>query len=123
MSDNFFKGCPPVMEDGRLFTDYRMSHRREQYNKSINGIVRDDEYRLFLQNNAENIMDKEWEYNRANNSCFVNVCAHNYPTRTPPGALHEEMELYNAVKTGKPVRRPPVCEKFSDYRASVTGRQ
>ena len=30
MSDNFFHECPPMMDDGRLFTDYRSSQVREE---------------------------------------------------------------------------------------------
>lgn len=51
--DNIFKSCPPKMEDGRFLTDYRTDSARNQYIKSINGLVRDDDYRIFLQQNTE----------------------------------------------------------------------
>jgi hypothetical protein len=118
--DNFNKNCPAMMSDGRLFTDYRTPHRREQYNKTINGIVRDDDYRMFLQNNAEDIMDRTWEHAKQTSSCTQNVCIHTYPTRTTPGYNYEEMRLYNAVRTGKGLKKVPLCKKLSDYRMSVT---
>ena len=52
-----------------------------EYIKYTNGIVRDDDYRLFLQTNAEKMMDSEWLFLRENYSCFNNACVHNYPLR------------------------------------------
>ena len=48
--------CPAKMDDGRYLQDFRSATRRDQYNKYINGIVRDDDYRLYLQQNGELIM-------------------------------------------------------------------
>ena len=39
--DNFHNSCPPMMSDGRLFTDYRTNIRANEHNKYINNIVRD----------------------------------------------------------------------------------
>ena len=36
----------------------------------MNGIVRDDDYRLFLQTNGNTLRDSEWLYLRQNYSCF-----------------------------------------------------
>lgn len=118
--DNFNKDCPAMMSDGRLFTDYRTSHRREMYNKAINGIVRDDDYRMFLQNKAETIMDRTWDFTKKTSSCAPNVCIHTHPTRSTPTLNYEEMRLYNAVRTGKYLKKMPACKKLSDYRMSVT---
>ena len=63
--DNFFKECPAVM-DYSSFTDYRTSHRREQYIRSINGIVDNNDYRMFLQNNTGKILQNEWKYLQKN---------------------------------------------------------
>lgn len=117
--DNFYKNCPAMMSDGRLFTDYRSSHRREQYTKTINGIVRDDDYRAFLQSNAESIMDRVWQ-DAKKSLCRPNVCIHTHPTRTSPGLNYEEMRLYNAVKTGKGLKQVPSCRPLADYRMTVT---
>jgi hypothetical protein len=116
--DNFFKTCPAMMSDGRLFTDYRTATRREQYNKYVNGIVRDDEYRMFMQTNASPIMDTTWNYNKEHNSCFVNKCVHTYPTRVPPAAFPEELQTYNDVMEHVPPKRNVTCSKYADYRAT-----
>ena len=76
--DNYFKDCPPKMDDGRYLTDFRPTSIREQFIKSINGIVRDDEYRNFLQKNGESIIDREWSALRKTQSCHTNECVHIY---------------------------------------------
>lgn len=121
MADNYWQGCPPKMNDARFLADYRTPTVREQFNKSINGITRDDDYRLFLQQNAERIMDTEWVYYRKTNSCSPNVCIHqNYPTRSNPANDNAEMKLHNDVRTGKTPSGQPECRKHEDYRMTVT---
>jgi hypothetical protein len=114
--DNYWKTCPAVMSDARIFTDYRSSTTREHYNRTINGIVRDDDYRIFLQTNAEKIIDNEWNYNKTNNSCFPNDCIHNYSTRTTSDEHNEEHRVYNAVKSGKQSAK---CSNLQDYRMTL----
>ena len=121
--DNFFKDCPAVMSDGRAFTDYRTSSRREQYNKMINGIVREDDYRMFLQQNANTIMDNVWSIEKGKaNKCQSKTCIHKEPSRTTSGANAEELKVYNAVKLGQMDPQAPrvACSQSSDYRMSVT---
>lgn len=119
MTDNFFKGCPAKMEDGRFLTDYRTPVRREEYVKYINNIVRDDDYRMFLQKNANPIMDKEWEYTRRNKSCWVSECVHNYPTRVyPPWFVEERMKYDSLTNPNRKVRFQ--CKKQNDYRLTQT---
>ena len=62
--DNYFKGCPPRMDDARFLTDYRSQDTINQSIQKMNGIVRDDDYRLFLQQNAGTIMDRQWDISR-----------------------------------------------------------
>ena len=119
--NNFYKKCPPMMDDGRLFTDYRTAVRREETNKYINGIVRDDEYRIFLQDNAETIMDNIWDYNKKTNACWQNECVHNYPTRVYPPWFVQERKAYD--DTHKPMAQRKVmykCPAMNDYRVSQT---
>ena len=117
--DNFWKGCPPKMSDGRLLTDYRTAVRRNEYVKFINNIIRDDEYRLFLQRNAEAIADNEWNYYRKNRSCWVNECIHNYPTRVYPPMFVEERLKYDSLSD--PTRKIRFqCPPKSDYRMMET---
>ena len=119
MTDNFFKGCPPVMSDGRLFTDYRTAVRTDQNIKRINGIERDDEYRIFLQSNAQQIMNSDWDNMRKNKSCWVNKCVHNYPTRMYPSWFVEQKNAVDKAYNNQHSTEYQ-CLKFNDYRASGT---
>jgi hypothetical protein len=117
--DNFYKDCPPMMSDGRLFTDYRTAVRADETNKYINGIVRDDEYRMFLQNNAQAIMENTWEYNKKTKSCWQNECVHNYPTRVYPPWFVEERKAYNQLSLpGNKRTSVYKCPHFKDYKIS-----
>ena len=121
--DNYFKDCPPKMDDGRYLTDFRPTSIREQFIKSINGIVRDDEYRNFLQKNGESIIDREWSALRKTQSCHTNECVHIYQTRTTTVANLEEMRIYDALRTGQLTRSDPhypYCTAKPDYRLTHT---
>ncbi len=121
--DNFYNECPPKMEDARFLTDYRSSNTREQYIRSINGVVRTDESRSFLMDNAEKIMDAEWQYLSLANSCKATTCVHTVPLRAPLGAASKELQLYNAVQTNQLKKGDPgypYCKQYSDYRMTDT---
>jgi len=121
--DNYYKGCPPKMSDGRFLTDYRTAGTREQYIKTINGFVRDDEYRMFLQTNADRIIDRERHYIKVKNSCPTLTCVHKYPTRVTNGELHDEMKLYNNVQLGRiKFNNPkyPRCNNYPDSYMTYT---
>ena len=113
--DNFYKNCPPMMSDGRFLTDYRTAVRREEHNKHVNNIVRNDDYRIFLQNNANKIMNNEWSHLKKNNSCWVNECIHNYPTRVYPPWFVEERMRYDSLADPKRQQKFP-CATKQDYR-------
>ena len=122
--DNFFHTCPPTMEDqGRHLTDFKTATRRNEYIKYINDIRRDDQYRLFLQLNGKKMMDNDWEWNKKHNSCWVNDCVHNYPSRVNLKQMAQERNLYDSIfnlNTNaqlKPLRR---CIKYKDYRLNPT---
>ena len=117
--DNYFKTCPPKVEDGgRFVSDYKTSTRRDEYIKFINGITRDDEYRLFLQKNGEVFMDREWEYYRLQNSCHPGDCVHIYPTRQSPIDMATERKVYDSrfSKDNTKYAKMRVCTQYADYR-------
>jgi hypothetical protein len=117
--DNFFKQCPAKMSDGRLFTDYRTATRREEYVKYINNIVRDDEYRMFQQCNADSIMDGEWKFNKSNKSCQVQECIHTYPTRMyPPWFVEQRLKYDSLYDPNRKTRYD--CSPKPDYRMTHT---
>lgn len=121
--DNFYKDCPAKMSDGRFLADHRSTNVRDQYIKTINGIVRDDDYRKFLQDNAEKIMQKERKILKEQNSCKPKTCFHTRPTRITHGASYDEIKTYNAVKSGKLKSTDdgyPTCPQLEDYNMCVT---
>lgn len=118
--DNFFHSCPPKMEDqGRPLADFQSSTRRDEYIKYVNDITRDDQYRLFLQSNGKEIMDREWAYHSKHNKCWVNDCIHNYPTRCTPRHYWQERLAYDSIydpKTHEQMAPLRQCVKRADYR-------
>jgi len=118
--DNFYQNCPAKMSDaGRELGDFQTPTKRNEYIKYINDIWRDDQYRLFLQLNGKEILKKEWEFMKKSNSCRLNDCVHNFPTRSTPYDYQKEMTLYNSVydvntnRQYAPIRQ---CVNYKDYR-------
>ena len=111
MADNYYAQCPASMADGRFLCDFRESSTREQlYRASVN-ITDENEYRVYLQNNAKSIMDGQWESMKKDNFCFTSPCIHNFPSRSTPLQMEKELELYT--------RRADVkCAPMTDYRIS-----
>jgi hypothetical protein len=122
--DNFYQSCPPMMSDGRLFTDNRLATRRNEYVKYINNVVRDDVYRLFLQDNATKISDNEWSYHKKKNSCFQNKCVHVYPSRVYSPYFAQERKNHDAKPRPYILSKAPIvsakemstCGNYPDYR-------
>ena len=113
--DNFYKNCPARMNDARFMTNYKSSTSNNELIKYANNITRDDDYRLFLQKNANKLINSEWENLKKTSSCRVNECIHNYPTRVSPISYCNEKAQYDSLQDKK---RKVVykCENFSDYR-------
>jgi len=117
--DNYFNQCPPRLSDGRHLCDYRSSTVREQQNKALLGVPRDDDYRLALQRNGATIRNATWDALKKNESCHTYLCFHNAPqTRVPNQYNIGEMHDYNAVRTNKMSGQPFVCQNMPDYRAT-----
>lgn len=121
--DNYYKNCPPKMDDGRFTTNYKSSSSINEYIKYMNGITRDDDYRLFLQINADKIMDSEWSYLRSNDSCWNNACVHDYPLRMDPRLFSQERENANKLFEKKELPNSFKCDSYPDYRMSETPQQ
>jgi hypothetical protein len=65
-------GCPSLMQDSRIFTNYMSATKMNEYIKNINNITDNSQYRTFLQNNGVKIMKKEQEYSNNNKLCNLN---------------------------------------------------
>ena len=121
--DNYYKNCPPRMDDGRFTTNYKTSSTIEEYIKYVNGITRDDDYRLFLQLNATKMMDSEWMWFRKNDSCWNNACVHNYPLRMDPKDFEQERKKANMLFQKKQLPDNLQCPRYADYRLTETPLQ
>lgn len=113
MTDNYYLQCPSTMSDGRFLCDFRESSTREQLYRSYVNITDENEYRVYLQNNAKNIMDSQWETLKKNNMCFTTPCVHIFPSRSTPVQMEKELELYTRKAELK-------CAPVTDYR--INGR-
>lgn len=74
-SDNKYFKCPPRMDDGRHFTDYRPSCDLDNYIRVNNGIMNSNDYRMFLTRNANKLMELNRKY-----ACDKNCCG---PCKVP----------------------------------------
>lgn len=117
MSDNFFLECPPMMEDGRLFTDYRSSQVREEVFRYKHGVISENEARTLRIDNGEMIMDEEWEHLRKTKSCFPRKACYHQSPKTLVSTVYNNAEIlaYNG-KLPAP-KCHPGCH---DYRLTVT---
>ena len=68
-SNNKYFNCPPRMDDGRHFTDYRPNNHVNNLIRNRNNSVASFEYRQFLIHNASRIMEINNEYNLQINGC------------------------------------------------------
>lgn len=55
-SNNQYFNCPPRMADGRHFTDYRPRCTQQFQDKISNSLMSSYDYRMFLQNNASDLI-------------------------------------------------------------------
>lgn len=68
-SDNKHLQCPPRMSDGRHFTDYRPSTSINDLIRADNNLSNSLQYRVFLQQNADALMDRQRQI-----ACQLNCC-------------------------------------------------
>ena len=67
--NNRYKSCPPLMEDKRLFTNYFDNDIFNQTIRMMNKLEDNHDYRIFLQKNASELINREREYNLKTNTC------------------------------------------------------
>jgi hypothetical protein len=72
MDNRYFNhGCPALMNDGRFITNYNRFPIFEQYIKNINNISSVHEYKKFLQQNGDLILNNERAYFNKINTCIL----------------------------------------------------
>jgi hypothetical protein len=64
--------CPPLMNDGRFISSYVRGRIVDQYIRNINNINSAHEYKLFLQDNTDVILNNLNNSLKNNNICIVN---------------------------------------------------
>ena len=68
-SNNKYTNCPPRMDDGRHFTDYRPNCHVNNLVRANNAMLNSHQYRMFLQHNGQKLMNLNRTY-----SCQKNCC-------------------------------------------------
>lgn len=68
-SNNKYFDCPPRMDDGRHFTDYRNNCYVNNLVRNNKNITNSFQYRMFLTRNANKIMDLNKKYTCQKNCC------------------------------------------------------
>lgn len=69
VSNNKYPECPALMNDGRMFTDYRSSCYINNVLRVNNGIRNSYDYRQFLINNGSDLINTIRSYNIQKSSC------------------------------------------------------
>ena len=82
-SNNKYKNCPPRMDDGRHFTDYRPVCHLNNLITVNNKIKNSFEYRMHLTRNAENLMNINRAYISEKNGCGPCMEPYNVGTMLP----------------------------------------
>jgi hypothetical protein len=113
-SDNKHIQCPPRMADGRHFTDYRPSNFINDLIRADNNISNSITYRMFLQQNANSLMDKQRQI-----ACVLNCCGPcpiNESSKEPFGTMLPEQYMF--VTDGRTTKYV-----LNDINGIGTGRQ
>lgn len=82
-TNNKFFNCPPRMSDGRHFTDYRPSCDLNNLIASNNNLVSSYDYRQYLIQNSDKLMDINRGYSVQMNSCGPCVQPYEQGTMLP----------------------------------------
>ena len=114
--DNYFHTFPALMSDGRLFTDYRSSAVREEEFKFKYCLGSENEARTFQIENADNLIDDEWNAYQIFNQSVRKNCFHkNRSTRVTSVYNNAELLAYNGS-----IASPKCNSDCNDYRMAVT---
>ena len=82
-ANNKHLNAPARMSDGRTFTDYRDSFVVNNLVIKDNNVSNSYSYRMFLQQNANKIMERNWEQSFLKNGVFDCTSPHEQGTMLP----------------------------------------
>lgn len=72
MDNRYYKyNCPPLMNDGRFLSTYVRSRVFDQYIRNVNELDNGNDYRHFLQNNGNQILNNLKAFHRENSLCKI----------------------------------------------------
>lgn len=114
--DNYYHTCPPKMDDGKFLTVYSTSSTYNEAIKQGLGIVRNDDYRVYLQKYGPAMVKKLWSEESFTNSCIINnSCAHQYPLRQNPNDFYIENLQANMQLTASTLPSTMACKIYDNY--------
>ena len=113
-SNNKYLDCPAIMSDGRTFTDYRPSSTVDDMIRLSNNVMSNFEYRQFLTNNGDSIMQINNKYLENKLGCgdcntpnvpFAKTCVYNtsYPKCGPNNM--NGVGINNTVASNNPTQQ------------------
>lgn len=112
-SDNKHYGCPPRMSDGRHFCDFRNECHVNDLIRADNNISNSFQYRQFLQQNGNSLMDRNRQLACQLNCCLP--CSENREEGFESTALPEKYMFVTDGRIGKMV--------LNDANGIGTGRK
>ena len=72
MDNRYYKyNCPPLMNDGRFISTYVRARVFDQYIRNVNELDNGNDYRHFLQNNGNQILNNLKAFHRENSLCKI----------------------------------------------------
>lgn len=69
----FRDGCPAIMDDARFITYYNSTNELTEAMRKMNGFKSSNQFRTFMQTNADLFMESEREYQIRENTCAPTV--------------------------------------------------
>ena len=73
MNNRYFNhGCPAIIQDGRIVTNYTKVRVLDQFIRTTNKLDNIHDYKNFLQTNAETIIKRERDFAEKQNTCNLN---------------------------------------------------
>jgi len=124
-SDNrHHDNCPAKMSDGRFASIHLNDYVFNESIKKTNGLMGNNEYRKYLQDNAVDLMNAEFK-KVVSCSCTANKCIHNNShVRVKSDSLGEEMIRYNSnlndtIKKYEMDQIKNDCGSYKHYRLNL----
>tara|TARA_B100001287_G_scaffold261143_1_gene249880 strand:- start:87 stop:485 length:399 start_codon:yes stop_codon:yes gene_type:complete len=124
-SDNLYHdNCPAKMSDGRFASIYLNDYVFNETIKKENGLMGNNEFRKYLQDNAVDLMNHDFK-KVISCSCSAHKCVHNHSrVRVKSESFGEEMVRYNSNIKDKMVsyemdKVKNNCGSYKHYRLDL----